>query len=72
MQLRNLSKLHKLALEEIFEDLKEEPLLGKKLSRDLTNRFSYRVGVFRIIYLLNEDDKTVTILTADHRERVYN
>lgn len=72
LQLRKLSRLHKLSIQEIFEDLKENPSLGKPLSRDLINRFSYREGVYRIIYSVNQQDKIVTIWTANYRGRVYN
>lgn len=32
----------------------------------------YRVGVYRVIYKVNIEDKVVDILEADHRGRVYN
>lgn len=58
----------KLALAEI----KEDPFLGKTLSRELSNRFSYRVGVYRIIYTINQKDKIVEVLSAGHRSNIYS
>ncbi len=71
-ELKNLSQSDKLSIGEIIEELKENPFIGKLLSRELANRFSYRVGVYRIIYKIREQDKIVEILSAGHRSVVYN
>ncbi len=71
-ELKNLSKLDKFRVGEIIEELKENPLIGKPLQRELIRRYSYRVGVYRIIYKINQEDKIVEVLSADHRLRVYN
>lgn len=71
-ELRNIANLHKQAIGVIFEELKEDPHVGKPLKRDLAGRFSVRVGVYRIIYMVNEADKIIYILTAGHRSVVYN
>lgn len=60
-ELAKLSKTDKLRLGEIIEDLKENPSIGKQLSRELTGKLSYRIGVYRIIYQVNEKDKNITI-----------
>ena len=71
-ELKNLSKLEKLRVGEIIEDLKEDPLIGKSLSRNLIKKYSYRVGVYRIIYLIDKEDEIVTILSSGHRGTIYN
>lgn len=71
-ELKNLSKLDRLQVGEIIEDLKGDPLMGKPLSRELIRKFSYRVGVYRVIYLVNRQDKVLTILSAGHRGTIYN
>ncbi len=71
-EFKNLSRLDRLQVGEIIEDLKEDPLMGKPLSRELIRKFSYRVGVYRVIYLVNRQDKVLTILSAGHRGTVYN
>lgn len=70
-QLKNLSKTHKHTVGLAFEELKDVPMLGKPLIRDLTGRYTYKMGIFRIVYMLNEKDETVTILTVGHRATVY-
>ncbi len=70
-ELNYISRLHLQALSEIFDDLKENPTIGKPLTRELKGRFSYRIGVYRIIYKINKKDKIIFILTAGHRASVY-
>lgn len=70
-ELKNISRMHQQALTSVFEELKDDPFLGKPLTRELTGRFSYKVGVFRIIYKVNDHDKIVRVLTAGHRSTMY-
>ena len=70
-ELKQIAKKHQEALLLAFEDLKEDPHIGKPLTRELTRRYSYRVGVFRIIYTINRKDKKIDILSAGHRGIVY-
>lgn len=71
-ELKNISKRHKVAIASMVEELTDNPFIGKPLTRDLTGRFSLRVGVYRIIYSVNKKDKTIHIFTAGHRSVVYN
>lgn len=71
-ELKYLSKRYGYSLAEIIEDLKENPFLGKPLVRELTGQYSYKVGIYRIIYKVNKKDKTILILTVGHRSKVYN
>ncbi|MBI3290066.1 type II toxin-antitoxin system RelE/ParE family toxin [Candidatus Microgenomates bacterium] len=71
-ELKQLSKEDKLSIAIVVEDLKEDPLIGKVLGRDFLNRFSYRIGVYRIVYKVNEKDKIIEIVTAGHRSTIYN
>ncbi len=70
-EIKNTSHPHQKAIILALAEIKEEPFLGKPLTRKLTGRFSYRVGVYRIIYKVNKKDKTIDILTAGHRATVY-
>ena len=70
-QLKNIKQVHQSPVKLALEDIKEDPTIGKQLTRELIGRFSYRVGVYRIIYKVNESDKSVYILVADHRAVVY-
>ena len=70
-ELKNISHRHKIVLSNIFEDIKDDPFIGKPLGRELAGRFSYKVSVFRINYKVNKKDKIITILSAGHRGTVY-
>jgi len=70
-QIKKIKRTHQSAIISALEEIKEDPLIGKALSKELTARFSYRVGVYRIIYKVNQKDKIVEILTAGHRATVY-
>jgi len=70
-ELKNISRRHKLTLATIFEEIKDDPLIGKPLGKELSGKYSYKVSVFRIIYKVNENDKIITIITAGHRATVY-
>ncbi len=71
-ELKKLSAIHQTSILQVFQDLRENPDLGKPLTREFSNRFSYRLGVFRIIYKVNKKEKIVTIISAGHRSVVYN
>lgn len=71
-QLKKLKIEYQEALISAFEEIEDDPFVGKPLNRDLTGRFSYKIGVFRIIYKVNFQDKTVRVLSAGHRSTVYN
>lgn len=72
IQFKKLKTAHKEVLEFVIDDLKETPYLGKPLQRNLSGRFSYRIGVYRIIYKIDEKGEMITILTIGHRSIVYN
>ncbi len=71
-QLKKLKKEDQLPVKLALAEIKEVPMLGKQLSRELNRRFSYRFGGYRIIYKVNEKDKIIDVLSAKHRSIVYN
>ena len=71
-KFRELKTSYKIAVGLIFEELKENPYLGKPLEREFIGKYSYRIGVYRIIYKIDETNKAVVILNIDHRSVVYN
>lgn len=71
-ELKKLSQLHKEAIINALQDIQEDPFVGKPLTRELTGRFAYKVGVYRIIYTVNRKDKVVQIITAGHRATIYS
>lgn len=70
--IKHLKKILRSAVNEAIKDLKEDPLYGKPLTRKLTGMYTYKLGVYRIIYIINKKDKKVNIVTAGHHSTVYN
>ncbi|MEK7079310.1 MAG: type II toxin-antitoxin system RelE/ParE family toxin [Patescibacteria group bacterium] len=70
-ELKRISKSYKEPFIIALQEIKENPLIGKPLTRELTGKFSYKVGAYRIIYKIKEKDKIIQVITAGHRARVY-
>lgn len=70
-RLKLLKLAHQEAILSALEEIRENPFMGKPLTRELTGRFSFRVGVYRIVYKVSQKDKTVRVLSAGHRLDVY-
>lgn len=70
-----ISKLDKAVKERIRKAilrLSEHPELGKHLTGLLSDRWSYRVGDWRILYKIRKSELIVLVLTVGHRSRVYD
>lgn len=70
-ELKKIPKRYQHSIRLALRELKENPLVGKKLGRELTGKFSIKIGVYRIIYIINEKDKIISVPTAGHRSTVY-
>ena len=70
-EIKKISHPHQKAIILALTEIKDDPFLGKPLTRELSGRFSFRVGVYRIVYKVNMKDKIIDILTAGHRVTVY-
>lgn len=70
-KIKQFKKEYQIEVIEILTEIKEDPLLGKPLSRELNRRFVYKFKAYRIIYKVNLKDNVVNILDADHRGRIY-
>ena len=69
--LKTITKIYRKGIAEAIDSLKDDPYLGKPLTRELTGKYSYKIGIYRIVYKINEKDKVVYIITAGHRATVY-
>jgi mRNA interferase RelE/StbE len=58
------------AVAETFVSIAGNPL-GKPLRFEFEGRWSARRGPYRIIYSIDDDTRTVTILAVAHRAHVY-
>ncbi len=73
-QFRDLTKKDKPLAERLAKailKLEENPYLGKPLSYDLSGLRSLRVGKYRIIYKINENEKKVILMAVSHRKKSY-
>lgn len=56
----------------ITGDLLDEPRrVGKPLGQELAGTFAARRGEYRVVYEIDDDARTVTVLDVDHRRDVY-
>lgn len=56
----------------IKNKLVNNPYQGKKLVGDLSSYYRYRVGNYRIIYEIIEQEVVVIIVKVKHRKDVYS
>ena len=72
---RRIGKLDRAVKERIrkaISRLSEHPELGKRLTGLLSDRWSYRVGDWRILYKIRKAELLVLVLTVGHRREVYD
>lgn len=51
--------------------LAQNPYLGKKLSGEMADQYSFRAWPYRIIYQINQNQLFVTVLKIAHRQGAY-
>jgi len=71
---RKLFKSDRLQFQRLhlaLERLKSSPRVGKPLTDKLKGKYSLRVGVYRMIYSIEEKLITVYILDIGHRKEIY-
>ncbi|CAN1208570.1 Plasmid stabilization system [Tumidithrix helvetica PCC 7403] len=63
-----------LQLNECFDNLSQNPYQGsdiKKLKGNFLGYWRYRIGDYRVVYLVDEKSKNITIFLIAHRKDVY-
>lgn len=70
-ELKQLPNSYNRVIEQSLKELKEDPYIGKPLSQELAGIYSFRLGVYRLLYLIDEQDKKVILLSAGHRATIY-
>jgi mRNA interferase RelE/StbE len=71
---RRIGKLDKSVKERVGKAIKKlsgQPEIGKRLTGLLSDRWSYRVGDWRILYKVKKNEVLILILTVGHRRDVY-
>ena len=72
--VRQIGKLDPAVRERVrgaVERLRVQPEIGKRLKGLLTDRWSYRVGDWRILYKFDRGRLLILVLTVGHRREVY-
>jgi mRNA interferase RelE/StbE len=54
-----------------LERLAEDPRLGKPLHGELAPFWSYRVGDYRIVYEIRDEELVVLVVLLGHRREIY-
>lgn len=55
-----------------LEDLEENPRLGKPLTANLSGLWSLRIGNYRAIYQVKDNEIIVVVIEIWHRKKIYN
>ena len=69
-----LQKINDKLHEHVYPQLRVEPHFGlniKKLKNWIPATWRYRIGSWRFFYEINEKEKTVYMIAADHRSSAY-
>lgn len=69
--LNALGGKHRMQLEYGLDELSKNAHAGKMLKGELDGFWSYRVGVYRIIYSIRRKEVVVEVLRIHHRKEVY-
>jgi len=70
-QFRRLPKDMKLRVRRRVTELGENPYLGLKLVGELAGFWKDRIGKYRILYKIDENNKSIVLYDVDLRKRVY-
>lgn len=70
--IRDTSPTNFARIKKAIDRLENDPICtGKRLTDPLSDYWRIRVGDYRVIYMVQNDVVTVTILYAGHRKEVY-
>jgi len=69
MALREPTMYQRVA--EALDDLERDPFQGKPLKGKLAGRYSYRIGSYRIIYLVKRHELIVLVIDIGYRRDIY-
>ena len=74
--LQDLKKLNQTTAKKIISKVKnhliKDPLkLGTPLKGTLKGLYRYRIGGYRVIYVIDQAEKKIIILKVNHRRKIY-
>ena len=68
---KKLDSENKIRIGKKLENLKTNPELGKPLTGNLSGLWSLRIGKYRLIYQIKNQELVIFILDLGHRKNVY-
>lgn len=71
-RIRKLDGSIRERVRKAIERLTADPKIGKRLTGLLSDRWSYRVGDWRILYKVRKAELIILVLTVGHRSKVYH
>lgn len=69
--LKKLDRQIKDRILKAIEEVLKDPRSGSQLVYTRQVLFKWRVGDYRMIYMVDETKKIITFIVVDHRSRVY-
>lgn len=69
--LLKLTKLQRLRLIEQIDALADNPFKGTQLKGDLTGLRRIRVGQYRVMYEVLNDELIILVIRIGHRKEIY-
>jgi len=69
--LKKCDKSIKNRIIDKIENLTEDPRLGKPLTGNLSGLWSLRIGDYRAIYKIKDNELIVIIIRLGHRKNIY-
>jgi len=70
--LKQIDKKEQIKIIETIENrLARDPFIGKRLAGNFSEYYRYRVGNYRIIYLIYQMKIEIEIIKIGHRKDVY-
>ncbi|WXU00325.1 MAG: hypothetical protein Ctma_1038 [Catillopecten margaritatus gill symbiont] len=73
--IKDLKKIDKTWQSKIVKiiqtKLLENPYMGKKLVGNLSPYYRYRIGDYRVLYSINDEEITISVIKIKHRKNVY-
>ncbi len=70
-EMQALPKTDRIRLVAAIDDLAENPHVGKLLKGNLSGLRRLRVGAYRVVYEINENQVRVLVLRVAHRKESY-
>ena len=70
--LKKLNKPNKERIENKLRDLSKNPELGKPLTGKLAGLWSLRIGDYRTIYQIKNNELLILVLKIGHRKNIYD